>query len=106
MTFGRALCAGLLSVTFGRALCVGLVSASSLLGCASARSAGTHEFEVHQYVFGAFGGRALDLRDICENGARTSFVIRRSAGDYLVSVLSVGLYVPHRVHVRCEADGQ
>ncbi|MGC4091355.1 MAG: hypothetical protein QM756_26445 [Polyangiaceae bacterium] len=86
---------------FGR-LRLTLLAATLLTsaGCASNR-AGTHEVNVHEFVFGAFGGRALDVRDVCGDRPTTSLATRRSGLDYLFSVLSLGLYLPHRIQLRC-----
>jgi hypothetical protein len=77
-------------------LALGALSA----GCA-ARPAGVHEVAVHQYVFGAFGGRAVDVRDVCGNQAVARLAIRRAALDYVLSIATVGIYLPHRVEVQC-----
>lgn len=88
---------------FGRALNVCLAGVVLLAGCSAPTAAGVHEVSVHEFVFGAFGGRGLDLRDVCVSSAPQSFELRRSALDYVLSVVSIGMYVPHRVRVRCEA---
>lgn len=60
---------------------------------------------MHEYLFGAFGGAALDMRDLCPKGDVSEFEIRRSASAYVVSVLTLGVYLPHQVRVRCRAPG-
>jgi hypothetical protein len=74
-------------------------------GCAQRVAPSTREVSVHEYLFGAFGGAALDARDLCPGGDVSAFEIRRSASAYLVSVLSLGLYLPHQVRVRCRTAG-
>ena len=90
----------------GRALNVCIACTLFVAGCAARNATGVHEVSVHQFVFGAFGGRALDLRDVCVGSAAQSFELRRSFSDYVVSVLSLGMYVPHQVRVRCEERAQ
>jgi hypothetical protein len=70
-------------------------------GCTERVAPGTHEVSVHEYLFGAFGGGALDARDLCPSGSVEAFEIRRNAGAYFASIASLGLYLPHQVRVRC-----
>lgn len=75
-------------------------------GCAQRIAPSTvREVSVHEYLFGAFGGSTLDARDLCPSGGVAEFEIRRDAGSYLVSILSLGLYLPHQVRVRCLRRG-
>ena len=69
--------------------------------CASARASGTHEVAVNEFVFGAFGGGAFDVRDACGERGVQSIELRRAGVDYLLSLATLGMYVPHRVRVRC-----
>jgi hypothetical protein len=70
-------------------------------GCAQRIAPPLREISVHEYLFGAFGGSALDVRDICPSGEASDFEIRRSASAYALSIVSLGLYLPHQVRVRC-----
>lgn len=85
-----------LSWFFGSALALGLGS-----GCAQRVAPSTREISVHEYLFGAFGGSALDARDVCPSGEISEFEIRRNASAYVVSIVSLGLYLPHQVRIRC-----
>ncbi|HWA71163.1 MAG TPA: hypothetical protein VG937_02455 [Polyangiaceae bacterium] len=84
-------------------LAVALSVGALATGCAQRLAPGVREVSVHEYLFGAFGGGALDARDLCPSGSVESFEIRRSAGAYLASIASLGLYLPHQVRVRCAA---
>jgi hypothetical protein len=57
-------------------------------------------------LFGVFGGSSLDARDVCPSGEISEFEIRRSAPEYVVSIVSLGLYLPHQVRIRCRETGQ
>ncbi len=83
--------------------CYGALAGAALLaGCASRTVAPTvRELTVREYLFGAFGGAAVDIRDLCPSGGAQRLSIERHAGDYMASVLSFGLYLPHRLRVRC-----
>lgn len=74
-------------------------------GCAQRVAPSTREISVHEYLFGVFGGSALDARDVCPSGEISEFEIRRSASAYAVSILTLGLYLPHQVRVRCRETG-
>lgn len=75
-------------------------------GCAQRVAPPTREFSVHEYLFGAFGGATLDARDVCPSGEISEFEVRRDAGAYVASILSLGLYLPHRVRIRCRASAE
>jgi hypothetical protein len=76
--------------------------AGALCGCAGQRTGAEREILVPRYVLGAFGGTAVDARDICESGRAAQVRTTRRAVDYAVGVLSLGLYVPHRLVLHCE----
>lgn len=65
--------------------------------------AGLHEreFAVHRYLYGTVGSAGLDVRDVCTSGRASQVRVTRRAADYLLSVATLGIYVPHRVVVRC-----
>ncbi|HET9931520.1 MAG TPA: hypothetical protein VFQ35_12560 [Polyangiaceae bacterium] len=87
---------------FGRALKVCFACVAFVGGCAAPNATGVREVSVHEFVFGAFGGRSLDLRNVCNERPARGFELRRSALDYVLSVVSIGMYVPHRIRVECE----
>lgn len=95
-------CGSLARLTWfcGCALGLGLAS-----GCAQRVAPSTREISVHEYLFGAFGGASLDMRDVCPGGDVREVEIRRSASAYVVSVLTLGVYLPHQVRVQCRAPG-
>ena len=79
-----------------------LAAALPLFGCgAEARGSRERELMVRAYVFGAFGGRAIDVRDVCASGRARTVRLTRTASDYAAATLTLGMYVPHRVRVRC-----
>jgi hypothetical protein len=84
-------------------LCFGLALVTA---CASARPSGAHEVRVGNYVFGAFGGRGIDVRDLCGSQPARTIEVHREAIDYVVSVVTIGMYLPHRVRVRCAETTQ
>jgi hypothetical protein len=73
-------------------------------GCAQRVAPSVREISVHEYLFGAFGGGALDARDVCPAGAISDFEIRRNAAAYLASIVSLGIYLPHQVRIRCRKE--
>jgi hypothetical protein len=72
--------------------------------CAQRATPPIREISVHEYLFGAFGGRALDARDVCPSGVISDFEIRRDASAYLASIASLGIYLPHEVRIRCREE--
>lgn len=81
-----------------------LATAGLLCACgSSAIGPSSREVTVREYLFGAFGGIALDVRDLCPAGNVERVWVHRRPGDYLASVLSFGFYLPHRVRVECGA---
>ena len=85
---------------------VGLACAISFsalgVSCAQRSAPGMREVSVHEYLFGAVGGSQIDARDLCPSRELTEFEIRRDAAAYFASIASLGLYLPHRVRVRCK----
>ncbi len=53
------------------------------------------------FVYGAFGQRAFDVRDICASGKAREVEVEQSAGTVLLTLFSLGLYTPRQVRVRC-----
>jgi hypothetical protein len=81
----------------------GLLLASGAAAC-SARSAGkaAHETTVHRYVFGLFGGKAVDVRDVCASGDARHIRVRRPFWVHAASAATLGLYLPHRLRIECQ----
>ncbi len=79
---------------------------TSAVGCAARPSPGVHTLAVNTYAFGIFGGRAVDLRDVCGATPATRMEIRRRGLDYVISAVSLGFYMPHEVRIRCGVTAQ
>lgn len=75
-----------------------LLAASLPTGCASR---GPVRVRVNHYVFGLAAGKSVDIRDVCRSGQAGSLALSRTFGDYLWSVVTLGLYLPHHVEVAC-----
>ena len=74
-------------------------------GCAQRLAPGVREVTVREYLFGVFGGSAIDLRDVCPAADASAFEVRRDASSYLISVATLGLYLPHQVRIQCRKPG-
>jgi hypothetical protein len=70
-----------------------------LSGCATIPEAG--RARVHHFVFGLAGGAELDVRDLCPSGKTATIEVYRSFSAYVASILSLGMYVPYDVRLRC-----
>jgi hypothetical protein len=81
-----------------------LLLAISTSSCAPATvGRGVREISVQEYMFGAFGGATIDVRDVCPSGNVREVSLQRSTGDYVASVVTLGLYLPHEVRIACGA---
>jgi hypothetical protein len=76
-----------------------LLSALLMAGCATVPEAG--RVRVHHFVFGLAGGTEVDARDVCPSGKVTSVEVYRSFSAYVASIVTLGLYVPYDVRMRC-----
>jgi hypothetical protein len=72
-----------------------------LCSCGSALAPNVQRVRADAYIFGLFGSRAIDLRDVCAGGAANQARITRQGWMYLASLLTLGIYVPHQVEIRC-----
>lgn len=61
-----------------------------------------HETTVHRYVFGLFGGKAVDVRDLCASGRAREIRVRRPFWAHAASAMTLGLYLPHTLRVECQ----
>jgi hypothetical protein len=52
-------------------------------------------------VFGAFGSGSVDVRDLCGRARTERVEFGRRFSDYLAGVVTLGVYVPHRIRVEC-----
>jgi len=92
------LCSGCFKATFVSQLRPGSGARSAAGAAPAPRS---ESFWQHQYVYGLLGSAELDLRDVCPSGAAQI----ETGGDVLttaVSLLSVGIYTPRTLVVRCQ----
>jgi hypothetical protein len=72
---------------------------SLCLGCATVGESGN--VRVHHFLFGLAGGAAVDVRDVCRSGRAESVSVHRGVSAYLLSIVTLGLYLPHDVQIRC-----
>ena len=71
-----------------------------LAGCAAQRQS-VRSVWVPAYVFGAFGGGDVDVRDYCASGSADEVWIGSSWATLGVSVATLGIYTPREVRLRC-----
>jgi hypothetical protein len=76
--------------------CLGLAS------CAAQR-ADVRTVWLPAYAFGALGGGDLDVRDLCAAGAADELSVGSTWATLGVSVVTLGVYTPREVRVRCAA---
>jgi hypothetical protein len=58
-------------------------------------------FWAHYYLFGFIGKTELDLRDHCASSSIESVHITSNPLTILVSVGTLGIYVPRKVSIHC-----
>jgi hypothetical protein len=71
-----------------------------LAGCAAQRPS-VRSVWLPAYVFGAFGGGDLDVRDYCPSGSAEELSVGSSWATLGVSVATIGIYTPREVRLRC-----
>jgi len=79
-----------------------VLASAILLGCAGERGVREREISVHRYVFGAFGGASVDVRDVCASGRAERIEVTRRFWAYAASFASLGLYLPHQLRIACD----
>jgi hypothetical protein len=72
----------------------------TLAGCAAQRP-NVRSVWLPAYVFGAFGGGDLDVRDHCASGNADELSVGSSWATLGVSVATIGIYTPREVRLRC-----
>ena len=75
------------------------------LGCASSTpiaAVPTHEHWVSGYAFGIWGKAELDVRDDCPTTGSDAVRIGPTWTTLLVTVVTLGIYTPREVSVRCK----
>ena len=59
------------------------------------------------FLIGLVGESDVDIRDHCESGRASGVQTGGNVGTTLISVLTVGIYTPRMVYVRCApAEGK
>jgi len=87
------------------ALCALLaLSGCHLIRYDTGRQAGPRHVDitVHFFFWGLKGGEVVDLDDACPEGV-ARWESRATFGNWLVDVLTLGVYGPRTVHIECEA---
>ena len=74
----------------------------TLTACAAQRPS-VRSVWLPAYVFGAFGGGDLDVRDYCASGVADELSVGSSWATLGVSVVTIGIYTPREVKLRCAA---
>ena len=76
-----------------------LLMALLAAGCTTVPEAG--RVRVHHFFLGLAGGTAVDVREVCPSGKASSVEVYRSVSSYVASIVSLGVYFPHDVRMRC-----
>jgi hypothetical protein len=78
------------------------LTALSCWGCAPREvRPGEYQAWVNGFGFGLIGERELDVRDVCRSGRARGVAVEQTATTTLVTLLSLGLYSPRQVRIRC-----
>ena len=56
---------------------------------------------MHEFLFGLSAGTVVDVRDVCPSGKAESIDVYRSFSAYALSIVTLGLYLPYDVRMRC-----
>jgi hypothetical protein len=62
-----------------------------------------HEEWTNFYVFGLVGSEVIDVRRYCPPNAVATVRTGGNLGTGVVSVITLGIYTPHKVYVTCAA---
>lgn len=68
-------------------------------GCVSVPEPG--RVRVHHFFYGLAGGTGVDVRDVCPSGRASSVEVYRSFSSYVASIMTLGVYFPHDLRLRC-----
>ncbi|HEY4157860.1 MAG TPA: hypothetical protein VGM29_07170 [Polyangiaceae bacterium] len=64
-----------------------------------------HHHVVPAFLFGAFDGPELDVRNDCPNTSAESIRIGTTWSTLGLSILTLGIYTPREVSIRCKRRG-
>jgi hypothetical protein len=78
-----------------------LVALCLVLSSCAAPGANVRRVLLPAYVFGAFGGGDLDVRDVCASGRASDMSVGSSGRTLAVSVVTLGIYTPREARLRC-----
>ncbi len=77
----------------------------AMLGCTGSSARGPaspiHDHWLSGYVLGIWGKSELDVRDDCPNTGAASVRVGATWATLAVSVVTLGIYTPREVRVRC-----
>lgn len=60
------------------------------------------DFQRHSFVWGFVPARRLPPEtELCPKSKIGTFEVLRDSGDVWISIATLGIYVPHRVTIRC-----
>jgi hypothetical protein len=83
------------------------IAVLALAGCQTVKfqtgraAAPTHvEQDIHFWLWGLVGDPVVDLDAACPGGVAT-FRVDARLGDYLVDVITLGIYAPRTVSIQC-----
>ena len=62
-----------------------------------------HEEWTHFYLFGLVGSEVIDVRRYCPPDSVAVVRTGANAGTGIISVITLGIYTPHKVYVTCAA---
>jgi hypothetical protein len=57
------------------------------------------------YLFGTLEQQEFDLRDLCD-GRMTELEFTSTPATVALSVVTLGVYTPHELRLRCEPDSR
>ena len=70
-------------------------------GTQTAPKSVTEKRWVPAYVFGIFGAKALDIRDVCASGVAQQVSIRTTPATLALGIVTFGIYTPQEVKIQC-----
>jgi len=99
-------------MTSARKLLAAALACAALSGCYTVRyetrlPEGGPKKEDHArfFLWGLAGHKDVDLDDLCPQGAH-AWRNRASPGDVVLSIVTLGVYVPRTIDVECAPEGR